>query len=142
LPEHLIDDKRGDAIHLPISTEDSDLEKPGSTGASHGTATIGILSGRKICIKQKAFGGQTVKAFNGYLGGAPDADVVAVRVAPWVISFSTANLAYGIDYASRIQRCDVLSLSHGGSPCQVWADAVNAAYMRGTAKYSLAPRPH
>ena len=136
LPEHLVDDKRGDAIHFPISTDDQALEEPGSTGASHGTGTIGILSGRKICIKQKAFGGQIVQGFSGYLGGAPDAEIVAVRVAPWVISFSTANLAYGIDYASRIQHCDVLSLSHGGSPCQVWADAVNAAYMRGTAMFA------
>jgi subtilase family protein len=136
LPKHLIDDKRGDAIHLPISTDDQALEEPGSTGASHGTGTIGILSGRKVFIKQKAFGGRIVQGFSGCLGGAPDAEIVAVRVAPWVISFSTAKLAYGIDYASRIQHCDVLSRSHGGSPCQVWADAVNAAYMRGTAMFA------
>lgn len=136
LPNHLIDDKRGDAMTLPTSINDDDLEKPGDIGASHGTGTIGILAGRKVSIKQKAFSGQTVQGFDGYLGGAPDADIVAVRVAPWVFSLSTANLAYGIDYASRIQHCDVLSLSHGGSPCQAWADAVNAAYLRGTAMFA------
>jgi subtilase family protein len=136
LPEHLVDDKRGDAMNLPVSVNDDGLEKPGDTGASHGTGTIGILAGKKVSIKQKAFSGQTVQAFDGYLGGAPDADVVAVRIAPWVFSVSTANLAYGIDYASRIERCDVLSLSHGGSPCQAWADAVNAAYLRGTAMFA------
>jgi Subtilase family len=136
LPEHLIDDRRGDAMTLPTSINGDALERPGDTGASHGTGTIGILAGRKVSIKPKTFSGQTVQGFDGYLGGAPDADIVAVRIAPWVFSVSTANLAYGIDYASRIQRCDVLSLSHGGSPCQAWADAVNAAYLRGTAMFA------
>jgi Subtilase family len=136
LPNHLVDDKRGDALNLPTSINNDSLKKPGDTGASHGTGTIGILGGRRVSIKEKTFSGQTVQGFDGYLGGAPDADVVAVRIAPWVFSVSTANLAYGLDYASRIQHCDVLSLSHGGSPCQVWADAVNAAYLRGTAIFA------
>jgi hypothetical protein len=136
LPKYLVDDKRGDAMNLPVSITDDRLQKPGDTGASHGTGTIGILGGRKVSIRQKAFSGRSVQGFNGYLGGAPDADIVAVRIAPWVFSLSTANLLYGIDYASRIQHCDVLSLSQGGSPCQAWADAVNAAYLRGTAIFA------
>jgi hypothetical protein len=136
LPGHLVDDRRGDAMNLPTSITDDGLEKPGDTGASHGTGTIGILAGGKVWIKQKAFSDRTVQGFDGYLGGAPDADIVPVRIAPWVFSVSTANLAYGVDYASRVQRCDVLSLSHGGSPCQAWADAVNAAYLRGTAMFA------
>jgi Subtilase family len=124
LPRHLIDDRLGDALNVPTSVSDANLQKPGDTGASHGTGTIGILAGRKVSINQTKVGGQTVAAFDGYLGGAPDSEVVAVRVAPWVFSISTANLAYGIDYASRVEHCDVLSLSHGGSPCQVWSDAV------------------
>jgi hypothetical protein len=59
-----------------------------------------------------------------------------VRIAPWVFSVETASLAYGIDYASRVKHCDVISMSHGGSPSQVWVDAVNAAYERGTAVFA------
>jgi len=73
-----------------------------------------------------------------YLGGAPHAQVVPVLVAPWVFSLQTADLAYGIDYASRAKNCDVISMSHGGAPSLIWADAVNAAYARGTAIFAAA----
>lgn len=66
-----------------------------------------------------------------WLGGVPLAKVVPVRVASDPVSLGTAALAYGIDYASRVKHCDVLSMSHGGSPTQTWVDAVNAAYERG-----------
>jgi hypothetical protein len=80
--------------------------------------------------------GRPVAGYKGYLGGDPFATIVPVRIAPWVFSLTTANLAYGIDYASRVRHCDVISMSHGGAPSQVWADAVNAAYDHGTAMFA------
>ncbi len=104
----------------------------GAARASHGLGTIGILAGRRVTLPPQP----GVAGYTGYLGGAPHAEIVPVRVAPWVVSLNTAELAYAIDYASREQHCDVISMSHGGAPTQAWADAVNAAYERGTAMFA------
>jgi len=129
----LEDEPTGDALD---ALDDTPLQAPGSTGASHGTGTIGLLAGRRISLPAQTYKGHQIAGYTGYLGGDPNATIVPVRVAPWVFSLTTANLAYGLDYASRVKRCDVLSLSHGGAPSQVWADAVNAAYERGTAMFA------
>ncbi|MEA3208394.1 MAG: hypothetical protein QOE70_1451 [Chthoniobacter sp.] len=109
---------------------------PELTGGSHGLGTIGLLAGSWVAIDEKTVPGGRIKGYYGWLGGAPFAKVVPVRVAPWVFSASTGELAYGIDYASRVKGCDVITMSHGGSPTQAWADAVNAAYERGTAIFA------
>ncbi len=109
---------------------------PELTGASHGLGTAGILAGSWISIDDQTVHGRHIKAYYGWLGGAPFATVVPIRVAPWVFSIGTAELAYGIDYASRIRHADVVTMSHGGSPTQAWVDAVNAAYERGTAMFA------
>jgi hypothetical protein len=106
---------------------------PEKTNMTHGTGTIGLLAGGRVSIPESAYRGRRVEAFNDYLGGAPHARVVPVRISPWVVSLGTAELAYGIDYASRLKRADVLSLSNGGSPSQAWVEVINAAYERGTA---------
>jgi len=144
----LVDEKAGDALGTLLTGKYDHAVPPGSTGGSHGTAALGILAGRKVSIKGQTVNGHKIADFSGYIGGAPNAKIVLVRIAPWVISLSTANLAYGIDYASRTQHCDVLSISNGGAPCEVWVDAVNAAYERGTAMfaaqgdfYSILPEP-
>lgn len=109
---------------------------PGDLRASHGTGTIGLLAGQKINLKPASKGNIRVAGYDGFLGAAPDATIVPVRVANNVFSLATSNLAYAIDYASRKKNCDVISMSHGGAPSQVWVDAVNAAYERGTAMFS------
>lgn len=109
---------------------------PELTGGTHGMGTIGLLAGSWIGIDEKQVPGGRIKGYYGWLGGAPFARVVPVRIAPWVFSANTGQLAYGIDYASRVKGCDVISMSHGGSPTQAWADAVNAAYERGTAIFA------
>lgn len=121
---------------------------PEQTGGTHGLGTAGILAGSWITIDEKQIPGGKIKYYDGWLGGAPYASVVPVRVAPWVFSVSTGELAYAIDYASRRKGADVITMSHGGSPTQAWADAVNAAYERGTAMFaaegdffSLMPEP-
>ncbi|HEX3443943.1 MAG TPA: S8/S53 family peptidase, partial [Chthoniobacterales bacterium] len=109
-----------------------------SVGAtpSHGMATIGLLAGRKIILKAQYASDQSKTWGPTWLGGVPLARVVPVRVSSDPISLGTAAVAYGIDYASRIEHCDVISMSNGGTPTQTWVDAVNAAYDRGTAIFA------
>jgi subtilisin family serine protease len=87
--------------------------------SGHGTGTIGILAG------------QNVPQNNGQpLGGAPDADILPLRIANSVVLFFTSALAQAIDYALQ-RNCDVVSISMGGLPSAAWNDAVNAAYEAG-----------
>jgi len=109
---------------------------PEQTGATHGLGTAGILAGSWISIDDQTVHGRHIKTYDGWLGGAPFARVVPIRVAPWVFSIGTAELAYGIDYASRVKHADLITMSHGGAPTQAWVDAVNAAYERGTAMFA------
>ncbi|MFO1486506.1 MAG: S8/S53 family peptidase [Verrucomicrobiaceae bacterium] len=144
-PAHVEDELAGDAIQalLPeftVCDQGCQMRRttPGKSLGSHGTGAIGILAGRKVMLVEKpgSKGKVWCDASGTEFGAAPDAKIVTVRVAPEMLSLSTANFAYGLDYASRVKKCDVLSMSHGGSPSQMWADAVNAAYDRGTAMFS------
>ena len=87
--------------------------------SGHGTGTIGILAGGKVAAQ----GGE-------YLGGAPEAEIVPLRVADSVVLLRTSALAQALDYAVE-QRCDVLTLSMGGLPSRAWAEAVDRAYEQG-----------
>ncbi len=75
---------------------------------------------------------------NDYLGGAPHAEIVPVRIANSVVHFYTSAMARGIDYAinpgepaNAQYRCDVVSISMGGVASDAWADAANRAYEAG-----------
>jgi subtilisin family serine protease len=109
---------------------------PELTGATHGLGTIGILAGSWVSLDETKIRGGRIKGYDGWLGGAPFARIIPVRVAPWVFSVNTAELAYAIDYASRVKGADIITMSHGGAPTQAWVDAVNAAYERGTAMFA------
>ncbi len=87
--------------------------------SGHGTGTIGILAGRKVAQNG-----------NDYLGGAPDADILPIRIANSVLLVYTSVFAQGLQYAIQ-QQCDVVSLSMGGLPSAAWNEAVNAAYDAG-----------
>src|SRR6266849_4587073 len=102
MPELIEDDPAGNAVNLLRDRDEPAPIPPGATGTSHGTGTLGILAGRKVRLESSA-NGVPVEEVEDYLGGAPQATIVPVLVAPWVISFQTANLAYGIDYASRVK---------------------------------------
>jgi hypothetical protein len=106
----------------------ADAHDPGITGflnqPGHGTGTQGILAGN---ILQGLT--QADQNNNEPLGGAPDAEIVPVRVANSVLHFFTSALARGFDYAiaprsDASKRCEVVSLSMGGVPSKVWAEAV------------------
>ena len=122
VPEHVLRSLErnfvsGDAH--PGSAEDPDNDLLVLDSSGHGTGTISILAGGKI----PAFGGV-------YLGGAPGADVLPLRVADSVVLLRTSALARALDYAVE-QRCDVVTLSMGGLPSRAWAEAVDAAYDAG-----------
>ena len=79
--------------------------------------------------------------YRGDFGGAPDAEVVPVRIGPSVVHFYSSAMAQGLDYvlgpsgdptnSNPANKCDVVTISHGGLPSESWADAVNNLYNAG-----------
>jgi hypothetical protein len=124
-------------------------EKPGAVdpchrgpflNPGHGTATLALLAGGKIDVEFEK------QRFSGDIGGAPEAEVVPIRVSPSVIHVCTSAMARGLLYAlgpacpqlgseepgfDPNNCCDVVSISHGGLPSEAWAYAVNELYDRG-----------
>ena len=89
----------------------------------HGTATTAILAGGHVNqIGSHSFGDD--------LGGAPEAEVVHIRIANSVVHFRSSSMARGIQLAVE-SGCQVISVSMGGIPTRAWARAVNAAYEKG-----------
>lgn len=114
------------------------LRNPG-----HGMGTLGILSGAKT-IETLPVQSRT----EDYLGGAPLAVVVPMRVATSVVHFWTSSIALAFVEARKLG-ADVISMSMGGLPSLAWADAVNAAYDAGIVmvcaagnNYGKFPTPH
>lgn len=101
----------------PNSAEDPDNRVFLIDNSGHGTGTIGILAGK-------------ANLDGIVLGGAPDAEIIPIRVADRVVLLRTSSLARGFNYAVE-QRCDVVTLSMGGVPSQAWGEAVDAAYEAG-----------
>ena len=93
------------------------LEQPG-----HGTGTLGILAGNLVQ--------PSGKKFSDYLGGAPEVEIVPVRLSNSVLLFQLDAFAKAIDYAVSIN-CDVVSMSMGGVASKLWAESINNAYERG-----------
>ena len=109
------------------SAEDPDNRVLLLDNSGHGTGTLGILAGGKV----PAFAADTLPTVDGsYLGSAPGAEVLPLRVADRVVLLYTSALAAALDYAVE-QRCDVLSLSMGGLPSKAWEEAVDKAYEAG-----------
>jgi subtilisin family serine protease len=91
----------------------------------HGTGTLSLLAGNLLDGTVPGFAG-----FKDFLGGAPGAQIVPVRIADWVVRFSTGTMVQGIGYA-RETGAQVLSMSMGGLSSQALVDAVNLAYESG-----------
>ncbi|HEX8117431.1 MAG TPA: S8/S53 family peptidase, partial [Pyrinomonadaceae bacterium] len=100
------------------SAEDPDNNVFLIDNSGHGTGTIGILAGKALSP-----GGTR-------LGGAPDAEVLPLRVTDRVVLLRTSSLAQAIRYATD-QRCDVITMSLGGVPTRAWAEEVDRAYEAG-----------
>jgi hypothetical protein len=95
----------------------------------HGTATMALLAGNRVAIPGSAF--------DDFIGGAPQAEVVPIRVADSVVHFRTSAVARGLEYAIEAG-CDVVSISMGGVPTRAWAAAVNRCYEAGVAIFAAA----
>ena len=104
---------------------------PGTSGLmknpGHGTGTMSILAGNRF-----AQGG-----FNDFLGGAPNAEIIPVRIGDSVVHFYSSSMAQGLDYALAVG-AQVVSVSMGGVPSKAWAEAVNRAYEAGIAIFAAA----
>ncbi len=104
---------------------DGALRNPG-----HGTGTLGILAGGAFKFQKLGY------SFRGIIGGAPNAQIVPIRVGNSVVQLTTSAVAKGINYAVELcaspeTRIDVISMSMGGVASAAWADAVNKAYEAG-----------
>lgn len=96
---------------------------PGNRG--HGTGTLSLLAGNKLDGSCPGWQG-----YEEHIGGAPFARVVPVRIADWVVRFTTGSMVQGFDYARSIG-AHVLSMSMGGLSSQALVDAVNLGYDAG-----------
>jgi subtilisin family serine protease len=103
----------------PNSAEDPDNRLLLLDNSGHGAGTMSILAGGKV----PTFGGV-------FLGGAPGAEVLPLRIADSVALLRTSALARALDYAVE-QHCDVATLSMGGVPSRAWGEAVDKAYEAG-----------
>lgn len=102
----------------PNSADDPNRGNAFPDNSGHGTGTISILAGGHIA------------QFNETVGGAPDADILPLRISNSVVLFRTSAFAQALRYAID-QKCDVVSISMGGAPSRAWNEAVNAAYEAG-----------
>jgi subtilisin family serine protease len=113
-----------------------DAHDPGIDGVlknpGHGMGTLGILAGGRLKDLVPVPIGSNKQDINSgdFLGGAPRASIVPMRIANSVVHFSTSAVAEAIE-AARSMKIDVISMSMGGLPSAAWADAVNAAYEAG-----------
>lgn len=91
----------------------------------HGTATLALLAGNRVPETAPSW-----PAFGDYLGGAPFATVIPIRIADWVVRFSTSTMVQGFQHALAMG-AHVLTMSMGGLTSRALVDAVNLAYDAG-----------
>lgn len=103
----------------PSSAHDPDGSAWPLDNTGHGTGTLGILAG-----------GRSPALGDAYLGGAPHADVVPLRIADSVVLLKTSAFARALDHAIACG-CDVVSMSMGGLPSKAWRATVDRAYEAG-----------
>lgn len=90
----------------------------------HGSGTLGVLA--CWALDPQLTGGQDL----GYLGAAPFAETVPIRIADSVLIFDVDNFCDGLEYAMEIG-CEVVSVSMGGKPGRRMARVINRAYEKG-----------
>ena len=100
------------------------IDKTDSGQDGHGLGTITLLAGKKVS-KDATFG-----EYEGYIGGAPFAEIIPIRVSDSVVIFNSENFCDAIDYAIETG-CEVISMSMAGKPSRRMAKAVNKAYEAG-----------
>ncbi|TPN86508.1 peptidase S8 [Mesorhizobium sp. CU2] len=128
LPGGLLTAKQRNFVNDGTGPNNATDHAPAGTLTSnrgHGTGTLSLLAGNKLDGSSPHWPG-----FTDFVGGAPLAKILPVRIADWVVRLTTGTMVQGIDYA-RQQGAQVLSMSMGGLPSQALVDAVNLAYDNG-----------
>lgn len=103
-----------------------------TSNRGHGTGTLSLLAGNRLDGTSPHWPG-----FTDFVGGAPQAKIIPVRIADWVVRLTTGTMVQGIDYA-RSNGAQVLSMSMGGLTSQALVDAVNLAYDNGVVMVTAA----
>jgi hypothetical protein len=103
-----------------------------TSNRGHGTGTLSLLAGNSLDGTSPSWPGYT-----DFVGGAPLARIIPVRIADWVVRFSVGTMVQGFDYA-RQQGVQVLSMSMGGVSSAALVDAVNLAYDDGVVMVTAA----
>lgn len=127
LPRHLLTALQANFVAGEDPKDAVDRIPPGGSpfaNPGHGTGTLSLLAGNRIS-KPPGFPG-----FEDFLGGAPLAEIIPIRIADWVVRFTTGTIVQGIEHARR-NGAHVLSMSMGGVTSQALTDAVNLAYDEG-----------
>lgn len=97
----------------------------GLANRGHGLGTLSILAGARVPPGAPGWTGYT-----DFVGAAPGVRVIPVRIADWVVRFTTGSMVAGFNYAIS-EKVQVLTLSMGGLSSSALVDAVNAAYEAG-----------
>jgi hypothetical protein len=96
----------------------------------HGTGTIGILAGGRVPLLN-----------NDFLGGAPGADIIELRIGNSVVLIEKGSFFRALQFkvSAFVQALqfvidnggDVVSMSLGGLPSKAWSETINQAYEAG-----------
>ncbi len=132
-PEHIREDLQRNFVEdgQPANDASDPYGRGLFNNPGHGTATIAILAGG--VLKDMAI--QEANT-SDYLGGAPLAEIIPIRIATSVILMRTSAFAEALDYliapnGNPSLMADVVSMSMGGLASRAWADVVNRAYEAG-----------
>ena len=135
LPINLARDLQRNFVDEKLPGDASDRTPPGMEfvrNRGHGTGTLSLLAGNKLDGSSPGWSG-----FADFIGGAPLARIIPIRIADWVVRFSTSTMVQGFDYA-RANGAHVLSMSMGGLSSRALIDAVNLAYEHGVVMVTAA----
>lgn len=119
IPQNILRDESWDFIKKRQFADDVGGFAVPTYNKGHGTATMSILAGRAIPLLK-----------DQPLGGAPDAEVLPLRISESVVLIHTDAPAKAVNYAI-YKGCDVITMSMGGVASKFWVDAFNRAYENG-----------
>jgi hypothetical protein len=108
------------------SAEDPDRNVFLIDNSGHGTGTLSVLAGGPVAAWS-----------DKVLGGAPDADILPLRLADRVVLLKTSAFATALRHAVT-HHCDVMTMSMGGLPSKLWREMVDLAYESGMCLVSAA----
>ncbi len=126
VPEHVLANLQRSFVSRdgdPGSATDPDNKVFVLDSSGHGTGTMSVLAGSMVNGK--------------YMGGAPHADIVPLRIADSVMLLRTSAFAQALHYSLE-NGCDVVSMSMGGLPSRAWNETINDAYLGGVCMVAAA----